>query len=214
MSGITLFIHITAGSIALVAALAAIISQKGATIHRYAGRFYTAAMMATAATAIGLAVLDLNVFLLVIGLFSFYLVFTGWRAAVERTGQPTGVDWLVGATMAILGVGMIVWGSSGLLAGVYHPHLVLVIFGIIGIVLAAQDAFAWRQGPVTGQDRIVRHLTRMMGGTIATVTAVAVVNLPQLPSVVTWLGPTALMVPLIVLWTGRVRHRRGAVIRE
>ena len=47
----------------------------------------------------------------------------------------------------------------------------------------------------------------MMGGTIATVTAVLVVNVDTNPVWVTWILPTVAMTPLIVWWNVRLARR-------
>jgi hypothetical protein len=164
-------------------------------------------MMATALSAMSLAVLIRDGFLFGVGLFSFYLVFTGWRAAVRRNGRPTPLDRGIGVVMWSAGLAMVGWGAIGLLDGTRHPSIVLVVFGMIGIGLAMHDWQSWRAGPIMGRARIIRHLTRMMAGTIATLTATAVVNFSQLPALVLWLGPTALITPVIMIWTARIRNQ-------
>jgi hypothetical protein len=52
-----------------------------------------------------------------------------------------------------------------------------------------------------GKERIVRHLTNMMGGTIAVVTAVLVVNVDVEPVWIWWVLPTALITPIILWWS-------------
>ena len=44
-------------------------------------------------TAVPLAIFRADVFLLLIAVFSFYLVLAGWRFAVNHSGQPQTVDW-------------------------------------------------------------------------------------------------------------------------
>ena len=45
----------------------------------------------------------------------------------------------------------------------------------------------------------------MMGGTIATLTAYVVTNFKFDPMVVLWLGPGAVIAPLALWWTHRVK---------
>lgn len=208
MTQTTLFLHILAGVIALGAAGTALGSAKGRALHRHAGRVYTLAMLITGATALMLAILSPNAFLFAVGIFSLYLVFTGWRAAADRSGRPARVDHASGAMMALAGAGMIGAGAYGLITGAGAQPIVLMAFGSLGLTMALSDWRDWRRGPVTGPARIARHLGRMLGGTIATITAAAVVNLGHLPELVVWLGPTALITPMIFWWTARVS--RGA----
>ena len=47
----------------------------------------------------------------------------------------------------------------------------------------------------------------MLAGTIATVTAVAVVNVDPDPGWLTWILPTLVITPLIIWWNVRVAQR-------
>ena len=83
---ILLVIHITAGSIALLTAFVALVTAKGGVIHVRAGRVYAIGMSVIFLTAVPLAALGADVFLLLIAFFSFYLVFAGWRFARNAAG--------------------------------------------------------------------------------------------------------------------------------
>jgi len=50
---------------------------------------------------------------------------------------------------------------------------------------------------------IARHLTNMMAGTIATVTAVLVVNVATDPVWIAWIAPTVVITPFIFYWNKR-----------
>ncbi|MCC6006112.1 MAG: hypothetical protein JJU40_00360 [Rhodobacteraceae bacterium] len=208
MTAILLYLHIVAGAGALVTAGLAIGSVKGGPLHRRAGKGYVLAMLATSASALILSVVHPSPFLFAVGIFSFYLVFSGWRAALIRDGYPRAADHAGGAVMAACGLGMMGWGAVGLVSSGGAQPVILLAFGAIGLSLALADWRDWRRGPVTGPARIVRHLSRMMGGTIATVTAAGVVNLGFLPELVVWLGPTILFTPLIAWWSARTLRGR------
>lgn len=204
-----LFLHILAGVAALAAAGVAVGSAKGGGLHRRSGTIYTLAMLCVGLSALVLAVIHPDAFLFAVGVFSLYLVFTGWRAAVVRDGRPRPLDHAGGAVMTLAGLGMLGWGAQGLLAGSGAQPVILLAFGSIGLTMALVDWRDWARGPVNGKARIARHLGRMLGGTIATITAAGVVNLGFLPDLLVWLGPTALITPVIFWWTARVT--RGAV---
>ncbi len=209
MTQIILFMHILAGVVALATAGVAVGSAKGGWLHRRAGNAYTLAMLAVGLSALMLAVVHPNPFLFAVGVFSLYLVFTGWRAAMLRDGRHRTLDHAGGAVMALAGLGMLGWGAQGVVAGSGAQPVILLAFGSIGLTMALVDWRDWARGPVTGKARIARHLGRMLGGTIATITAAGVVNLGFLPDLVVWLGPTALITPVIWWWTARVM--RGPV---
>lgn len=205
----TLFLHILAGVTALVSAGIAVGSSKGGRLHRRAGNIYTLAMLVTGLSALVLSVMDPNPFLFAVGIFSLYLVFTGWRAAMVRDGLPRLTDHAGGAVMSLAGLGMLGWGGKGILTDGGAQPVILLVFGSIGLTMALADWRDWARGPVAAKPRIARHLGRMLGGTIATITAAGVVNLGFLPDLVVWLGPTALITPVIFWWTARVT--RGVV---
>lgn len=204
MTQLILSFHILTGFIALASAGISVATVKGSLWHRRAGSIYVLAMLIVTLTTLALVAIRPNIFLLVIGIFSFYLVFTGWRSARVRDGRPRPVDHLAGAVMALTGLGMLGFGASGLLTSSGSQPILLLIFGSIGLVMSLSDWRDWRAGPIDGKARIARHLTRMLAGTIATLTAAVVVNATFLPTLVAWLGPTAVITPLMFWWNARV----------
>lgn len=199
-----LFLHILAGTAALGAAGLALGSAKGGRLHRRAGGAFVAGMMVAGVSALVLAVANPSGFLFAVAVFTLFLVFSGWRAGRLRDGRARWPDHAAGAAMTAAGLGMLGWGLQGLGPGQGAQPAILIVFGAIGLTLALADWRDWRAGPVTGKPRIVRHLSRMMAGTIAAVTAAGVVNLGFLPDLVVWLGPTVLITPVIFWWAGRV----------
>lgn len=170
-----------------------------------AGRVYAGAMTLVFVTAIPLAILANSTFLFLIALFSFYLVFAGWRFARNRQRRAHPVDWIAVAVIAATGLCM--WGYAVVL-GIHGSSqwVTLLIFGGIALALGLADArFHWTQPG--GARRLARHLTNMMAGTIATITAVTVVNVDMEPVWVPWILPTVVITPLIVWWNVRVLRR-------
>ena len=201
---ILLFIHITAGSIALLTAFVALVTAKGGVIHIRAGRVYAIGMSVIFLTAVPLAALGADVFLPLIAFFSFYLVFAGWRFARNRSRRTQPVDWIAVAIMGLTGLGMwayaVVLGLSG-----SGQWVTMLAFGFIAVALSVADGLFFMQGRRANRRpaayrRIQRHLTNMMAGTIATVTAVMVVNVSLNPVWLPWLLPTIVITPLIVWW--------------
>ncbi len=200
-------VHIAAGSIALLAAVVALATAKGGVNHRRAGRVYAIGMTVIFLTAIPLAIYGSDIFLLLIAVFSFYLVFAGWRFARNRRGRPQPVDWAAVGILGLTGVGM--WGYGAILVTQGDSQWVtLLIFGFIALALASADGyFHYRLAKGlsrAGKQRVQRHLTNMLAGTIATVTAVMVVNVDLDPVWIPWILPTVAITPLIVWWNRRV----------
>lgn len=192
---------------ALLTAFVALVTAKGGLMHVRAGRVYAIGMTLIFLTAIPLALLGSSVFLLLIAVFSFYLVFAGWRFARNRSRRPQPVDWAAAAIMGVTGLAM--WGYAVVLAlSGSGQWVTLLVFGFISVALSVADGLFFIQGARASRrppphQRIQRHLTNMMAGTIATITAVMVVNISMNPVWVPWLLPTFVITPIIVWWNIR-----------
>ena len=89
LTHLLLTLHILFGSLALIASVLAISNKKGKQAHRLFGKIYFWGMVGVFITAVPLAIFKLNVFLLLIAIFSFYLAFAGMRFAVNKKGRDT-----------------------------------------------------------------------------------------------------------------------------
>ena len=208
LSAALLMVHISAGSLALLTATIALFSAKGQKWHVLWGRLYTIAMALVFATAVPLAILGSNIFLLLIAFFSFYLVFAGWRFARNRRGMPHAVDWTAAAIMLTTGLGMGVY--AGILAGSGDSQWVtMAVFAAIAVSLGLADSLYHRLGRAAAGRRLARHLTNMLAGVIATITAVLVVNVATNPPWIAWILPTVVVTPLIVWLNYRVARQYG-----
>ena len=203
MMQILLPIHILAGTIALLCAAMAVSSEKGKKLHVLSGRTYFWCMVAIFLTSIPMSIITNNIFLFLIAIFSFYLAFAGMRFARNRKGVTTTLDWIIVSLMILSGVGM--W----ILAAIYFTnnnsqYIPLLVFGFLAIALGYADFKSHKNKTAIGKERLSRHLTNMMGGTIAVITAVLVVNVDLEPAWVWWVLPTALITPVIFWWNVKV----------
>ncbi len=210
-----LALHVAAGATALLAGPMAMLARKGRRAHRLSGRCYAAAMVVTAASALCLALATRNVLLLVIAVFSFFLVFTGWRAPGQKRLHEAGqgarwFDWLVAALTLAFSAGLFVRGS---IAG---GNVTELFFGAGGSILTLREMLQLTGCGVRDGDWLVRHMIGMSGAYIATVSAFAVVTLTALPRPVAFIGPTLIGTPLIVLVATRltVALRQGRTAQE
>ena len=200
---ILLPIHILAGTIALLCAALAVSSEKGKKIHVISGRIYFWCMVVIFLTAVPMSIINSNIFLFLIAVFSFYLAFAGMRFARNRKGVATTLDWIAVSLMILSGLGM--W----ILAVIYFTnnnsrYITLLVFGFLAISLGYADFKNYKNKTAIGKKRLSRHLTNMMGGTIAVITAVLVVNFGLEPRWIWWVLPTALITPVIFWWNAKV----------
>ena len=205
-----LIIHILAGTLALMAAVSAVVSSKGKKGHIIAGRTYFWGMTIVFLTAIPMSIVSGNVFLFLIAIFSFYLAYAGMRFARNRTGIANIFDWVAVGLMILSG--MVMW----CLAIFYFinnnsQYITLIIFGFIAISLGYTDFRGYRNKSAIGKQRIARHLTNMLAGTIAVITAVLVTNIYIEPVFILWILPTIVITPIIFWWNRKYTVSNKAI---
>ncbi len=208
MRQLFLQLHVMAGIVSLICAFIAVGARMANWPHRVhviSGQIYTYGMWTIFLTVLPLTLIfKQNLFLLVIGIFSAYLATAGWRYATHRKGTPRLLDWATAWLMAATAVAMLGYGLWLLSAG-NRMGIVLMVFGAIGATLAALDISSLRKGGLTGKARIAQHLTMMLAGTIAVITAVLVAQVKFEPAFVLWIAPTFMITPMIVYWRRKVK---------
>lgn len=208
--GTLLFIHIAGGFAALLSAVVAILSKSIDSAHKWhvwSGRVYFAGMATVFLTAIPMSILKPNAFLFLIAIFSFYLAASGWRLAKNRAGTPEPIDWATAGIMAITSLAMVLYGLYWLIGG-ETMGITIIVFGVIGAGFSLADIRTFRAGGLKGKERIAAHLQRMMGATIATLTAFIVTNFYIEPIFILWLAPTAIITPIITWWSRKIMAGR------
>lgn len=207
---ILLGVHILAGFIALIAAAVATLTKTFDGPHHwhvYSGNVFFWGMVVVFVTALPLAIIRPNTFLFLIAILSFYFPLAGWRYATLRRGPPRPVDWISGSVMAVAAGIMVMYGGFLLSRGNMNGITMLVLGGAGG-ALSISDLRTLRQGGAKGRERIAKHLTMMLAGAIATVTAFVVTNVAVQPEFIVWLAPTLVITPVIVLWNRKIRAGR------
>ena len=201
-----LILHIIAGTLSLGAGMGATAVKQWSWPHVWHKRFgllFVAGMALVFVTAIGMSLLKGNTFLFFVALFSFYLAVSGWRNVLNYTGKPRTEDRVRIALGLLISLTML---GVALLTAIDN-RIVLMVFSVIFLVNVSLELLRWRKGKMASNQRIALHLTQMLGGLIATITAVAVVNFKTDPAFIVWLAPTALITPYIVYWNRKLRRR-------
>jgi hypothetical protein len=194
-----LSIHIIAGTIALLCSALAVSSEKGKKFHVLSGRTYFWCMVGIFLTAIPMSIINSNTFLFLIAIFSFYLAFAGMRFAKNRKGIATTIDWIAVSLMILSGLGMWALAITYFISD-NSQYITLLVFGFIALALGYGDYRSHKNKSATGIERIAKHLTNMMAGTIAVITAVLVVNVNIEPIWIWWVLPTVVITPIISYW--------------
>jgi uncharacterized membrane protein len=162
-----LTLHIGGASVGLVSGAVAAVAAKGGRLHRAAGNTFFVSMLIM--SAVGAAVAP---FLPIpqwsstgAGIFTFYLVATGWATARRRGAGVGGFE--IGAAIAALGAGVAFaamgWvgahSPDGMIGGV--PYQPAFVFAALAGFAAACDARVILAGGILGGQRVARHLWRM-----------------------------------------------------
>jgi uncharacterized membrane protein len=195
-------LHIVSGSIALFTGLIAMLAKKGGKRHRLSGKIYFYAMCGVAASAFYLSVYKHIPFLFNIGVMSFYFTYTGFRSVKNKRVIPGIMDKIVLFANLLASVLQLYMGFTG---GGVLP----LFFGTLGAFIGIQDTrlyfFRAQDVPVNKKIWLIRHIGRMSGAYISTLTAFLVVNLRDVsvPNYVVWIAPTVIGVPLIVMTVRR-----------
>ena len=197
---VVLIVHVISGILSLLTGLLVFILKKGTSLHIQIGKAYYAAMTIVFVTSVYVSAVKNNIFLLLIGIFSYYLVYTGIFYNRNRTAEKIG-NWSYTRIyfFALIFLSMILYGIYALTASAYALGIILLVFGGIGGLLSKTDiTFYILKKEQNSKNFSVRsHLGRMTGSYIAALTAFAVNNLHFLPTVVIWLLPTFLGFGLI-----------------
>ena len=195
-----LFFHIVNGTVALIVAPMAMITVKGGPWHRRWGKIYFWAMAGVAASAVVMCFIRSGVFLFLVAIFSFYLALTGYTVLRRKKPEdrPGVLDWLAAIAMLLAGIALIATGALD--ANLGNQRWVRVVFGSIGLFLSGMDIWRFFKPSLKKRAWWFEHMTRFLAAYLATVTAFSVVNFQFLPYLWRWLGPTAVGVPLIIIW--------------
>ena len=93
-----IYSHVFAGASVLLSGLVAMLAPKGGRGHRMAGQLYFWGMFWIFASALLLiGMVRFNIFLLVMGVFSFYLTFSGYRVLKRKGAGTARLDRLGGS---------------------------------------------------------------------------------------------------------------------
>jgi uncharacterized membrane protein len=203
---IMLIMHIIGGCTSLFLGLLILLLKKGDKRHVLLGSIFFWSMLCSSIVSIPMSILHPNTFLRLIGILTIYMLLTGKRfLKIKNSTDVTKLDWFISFIMLIAAIVFIGIGLFRL-AGGDAFGIVLVVFGMIGLLFVNNDNKAYRSKSKEKNFGLMIHIQRMMGAFIASLTAFLVVNNTVLPNVVAWLLPTLCLVPLIVYWIRKWRR--------
>lgn len=196
---LAVYVHLAAGTVALLTYWSAAFARKGSPLHIRIGRSYLLAMIVVLLTSAGLAVAFFLRGRPAIGTFLAYLVvitatacWLAWRAIRSKRSAA-----------AYFGPGFLRLGALNLAAGLVVLGIgiklgvsLLTVFSWVGIIAGAAMLWQWRRPPLANRRWWLReHYFNMLGNGVATHIAFLSLGLNRL------LAPLGLQPPQLLAWT-------------
>ena len=220
MNTLAYIFHVGGGTVGLTAGLIAVSSRKGGYWHRKAGMVFATSMLIMASFGLYLAVVLSDQANIIVAVFAFYLVATGWMSVWRKAGTSGLFDKFalfvalcLCAPFGLLTFQLLTGMSPSFKASVAFKGPVLIALYLFTFILALAvigDARLVLRGGISGVPRIARHLWRMCLGLAMAAGSFFTNALPRLlppPMHVTtiFFVPQLLIVGLLIFWMIRVR---------
>ena len=140
---VLLSLHILGGMLGLVIGTMQIVLRKSGRLHKKMGKFYVAAMTLATLSGTVLALFLGSSFLFLIGIFSFYLCYSGMRIVtfkrIENTAQFKWYDKLIALIAIVFAVLMITSGLINFKTSEFRINPILLTFGILSFFFSFTD---------------------------------------------------------------------------
>lgn len=209
---VSYFLHTIVGTVGVVAAIVALVSLKGASVHKRAGWVFVAAAAVAASTAFVFSLTQASLLVVTSCFMTISLLVGAVLATRERTRAVA-----VGEGLALLLMGLValqIWGNvvMWLLGGASISELsmeILYAFFPLGF-FAADVRHVFRRGPERRLRAISRHLSRM-GFAFAIAVHAPIVSFSDdlgLNPFLAFFGPFVLWPILLVRFNALGRGRR------
>jgi len=203
--------HIAVGSAALLTGPIAMMNQNGGKLHRISGSIYFWCMQAIVVTSFYMSFVKGSLFLFMIAGFTFYLITTGVRALKLKKlhlGQkPESVDWLILILSGIFGLSLVILGIYTLLVSKNSFGIVPIVFGYFMTSGVYKDYKRFTVPPKEKNHWLFTHISGMIGGYIATVTAFLVNNIHTEPAFISWIAPSIIFVPFTIYTINKFKSK-------
>jgi len=210
---ISLIIHVIAGAAALLFGALAIFLKKNTPKHKPVGKIYFWSMTIIFITGVYLSVFKNNIFLFLIAFFTYYSVCIAYRALklkhLNITQKPTIIDWAIEIIAGISFIGMVTFAVLAYFNSHNLEAIIPFVFGSLGLWGVIQNTKRLLNKPKETMGWLKVHIGNMLGSYIGAITAFVVNQMEHipLPPIVMWLGPTAILVPIIVFELKKVKSQ-------
>jgi hypothetical protein len=149
-----------------------------------------------------------NNFLFAIGIFTNYMILSGYNVLSFKGGQKKRAgffDITVSGGMLLVSGWMLIQGILSMVRS-SDTGILYIVFGGIGFLLSLGDFQFFRKPNRSRTGWLTSHIGRMCGAFIASVTAFIVAGL-ELNALVYWIAPTVVGNIYIWYWIKRIKGK-------
>jgi len=202
---ILIYIHAFFGGLGLITGIASILVKKGSLPHKNMGKLFSVGMITSSVISIPITFMPNheNLFLLLIAVFTIYLVLTGRRALIFKTTFKVNTyDKVLSGSMFLFAIIMLFLAVFKLINTTTFGVLYL-FFGGFGLLLVYGDFKFYKQITHQGNAWLIVHIKKMIGALIASITAFIVAGV-GVSTLTTWMLPTIFGTIYIIYWKRKV----------
>ncbi|MRX70248.1 hypothetical protein SAMN06265349_101750 [Flavobacterium resistens] len=210
---ILIYIHAFFGGIGLITGIGSIVVKKGGKLHKRMGKLFSIGMITSSLISLPICWMPKhqNIFLFLIGLFTIYLVISGNRALSFKTKTKADLlDRIISGTMLFFSIIMISIGLYCQLNNISNGIL-FTFFGGFGLFMTVKDFIFFRNFSETNRNWLSKHIGKMVGALIASITAYIVAGL-GIGSLIAWIMPSILGTFYIIYWNRKIEPKAKTII--
>ncbi len=204
-------LHVVFGSVALLAAPAALLVRTGGAWHKWFGTAFTIVMAVVLCSAAFMWQAKGHVFLVPLAIVSAYLIFNGWRVIARRRRKifsPLQIGIDAAATLGVMVAGVVTswmgWTADTPLMHSISPALFGI--GAIAIAFGINDLLGFT-APRLKIGWLLSHFSAMLASYISAVTAFVVINAHAVPMMLRWGVPGAIGALTITAYSVQAIYR-------
>lgn len=210
--GFAIYAHAFFGGIGLFTGIGSMTVKKGSKLHKRLGKFFFVSMIVSCIIIMPIAWLPghESLFLFLISLFTVYLVLIGRRALTFKSPKKPKAEFIdlsISMSMLIFSLFMIAYGLYGLFNQV-PDNLLYIIFGGLGLFLTIKNFIFYNNFKEQKIAWLLTHLTHMIAGLIASVTAFIVAGL-KIWTITAWVLPSVIGTVYIIYWRLKIKGKIG-----
>lgn len=198
-----IYAHVGLGSLAFIVGVVPLFSKKGRPLHKNSGKIFYYSMTVSVAISLLVSVLPghTSPSMLLIAVLSLYFLIGGKRSIQFKNPQHVfTLDRLLAIT--IITTATLIIGYSVFIQQNHHP--LRMVFGGLGIVFGALDLWLYRDVQSIKRFWLFLHLSKMIGGYTAAVTAFFVAQ-NVLSGYFNWFSPTVIAIIYLIYWAIKKR---------